>query len=155
MKNKFMLAPMTNTQSFEDGQLSDEELRWLTLRAEGQFGLVMTCASHVQENGKGFPGQLGIFSDQHIPGHKRMASALKSHGSLAVVQLHHAGMRSPFDLIQETPVCPSKNEKNGARELTLEEIEELKNDFIQAAIRAKGSGYDGVEVLAEPVFCWA
>ena len=35
MKNRFMLAPMTNLQSFEDGRLSDEEFRWLTLRAQG------------------------------------------------------------------------------------------------------------------------
>ena len=51
-----MLAPLTNTQSFEDGKLSDEEFRWLTMRAEGGFGLTMTCASHVQAIGKGFPG---------------------------------------------------------------------------------------------------
>ena len=56
MKNRFMLAPMTNTQSHENGQLSDEELHWLELRAKGQFGLVMTCAAHVQEVGKGFTG---------------------------------------------------------------------------------------------------
>jgi 2,4-dienoyl-CoA reductase-like NADH-dependent reductase (Old Yellow Enzyme family) len=35
MKNRFMLAPMTNLQSFEDGRLSDEEFRWLTMRAQG------------------------------------------------------------------------------------------------------------------------
>ena len=56
MKNRFMLAPMTNLQSFDDGRLSDEEFRWLTLRAKGGFGLTMTCASHVQAIGKGFPG---------------------------------------------------------------------------------------------------
>ena len=146
MKNKFMLAPMTNTQSFEDGTLSDEEFKWLSMRAEGQFGLVMTCASHVQKNGQGFPGQLGIYSDKHILGHKKLASSIKSYGSLAVIQLHHAGMRSPADLIHESPVCPSKNEKHGARELMLTEIEQLKNDFITAAIRAKKCSYDGVEV---------
>ena len=62
LKNRFMLAPLTNTQSFEDGKLSDEEFRWLTMRAEGGFALTMTCASHVQAIGKGFPGQLGVFS---------------------------------------------------------------------------------------------
>ena len=55
MKNKFMLAPLTNTQSHEDGTLSEEEFHWLTMRAKGGFGLVMTCASHVQFIGKGFP----------------------------------------------------------------------------------------------------
>ena len=68
MPNRFLLAPMTNRQSFEDGTLSDEEYHWLTMRSEGGFGMVMTCASHVQEVGKGFEGQLGIFDDKHIPG---------------------------------------------------------------------------------------
>ncbi|MCP4774595.1 MAG: NADH:flavin oxidoreductase, partial [Planctomycetaceae bacterium] len=54
MKNRFMLAPMTNCQSREDGCLSDEEFHWLTMRAQGGFGLTMTCAAHVQEIGKGF-----------------------------------------------------------------------------------------------------
>ncbi len=146
MKNRFMLAPLTNQQSYEDGCLSQEELHWLTMRATGQFGIVMTCASHVQEVGKGFSGQLGIFSDQHIPGHKKLAANLKEHGSLAVIQLHHAGMRSPEKLIGQSPVCPSPSEKHGARALTLNEVLSLKNDFIQAAIRAKTCGYDGVEI---------
>lgn len=141
-----MLAPLTNTQSFEDGQLSDDEYEWLTMRAKGQFGLVMTCASHVQSCGKGFPGQLGIFSDMHIKGHNRLSQKIKSYGSLAVIQLHHAGMRSPTELIQQTPVCPSANEEHGARALSLDEINHLKNDFISAAQRAQQSGYDGVEV---------
>ena len=106
----------------------------------------MTCASHVNPNGKGFLGQLGIFSDKHIDGHKRLVHGIKEYGSLAVVQLHHAGMRSPSELIYETPLCPSNNEKHEAREMPLEEIEQLKTDFIDAAIRAKKCGYDGVEV---------
>lgn len=146
MKNRFMLAPLTNRQSHEDGTLSDDEFKWLTKRAEGQFGLVMTCASHVQRKGKGFPGQLGIFSNEHIPGHQKLAETIKSHDSLAVVQLHHAGMRSPQELIGEAPVCPSDNEKFGARALSLSEVTQLRDDFIEAAKRAKSCGYNGVEV---------
>ena len=37
MKNRFMLAPLTNTQSHADGRMSDEEFKWLTMRAEGGF----------------------------------------------------------------------------------------------------------------------
>lgn len=146
MKNRFMLAPLTNTQSHQDGQLSDTEFNWLTMRAKGQFGLVMTCATYVQPNGKGFPGQLGIYSDSLMAGHQKLASAIQAQGSLAVSQLHHAGMRSPQDLIEGKPVCPSDSEKHGARALTLDEINQLKDAFIQAAIRAQKSGYDGVEV---------
>ena len=146
MKNRFMLAPLTNQQSHENGQLSDEEFHWLTMRAKGQFGSVMTCASHVQEIGKGFSGQLGIFSDELMDGHKKLAEAITSYGSLAVIQLHHAGMRSPKDVIGKKAVCPSDSEKHNARALTLEEVYQLKDDFINAAIRAKQCGYDGVEI---------
>ena len=146
LKNRFMLAPLTNQQSHENGQLSDDEFHWLTMRAKGQFGLVMTCASHVQEIGKGFPGQLGIFSNELIECHTKLAKAIKDEGSLAVIQLHHAGMRSPKDVIGEKAVCPSDSEKHNARALTLEEVHHLKNDFINAALRAKQCGYNGVEV---------
>ncbi len=146
MKNHFGLAPMTNCQSHEDGQLSDDEYTWLTKRAEGGFGLTMTCASHVQEIGKGFPGQLGIFSDDLMDGHKRLTKGIRAHESLAVIQLHHAGIRSPKDLIGEAPVCPSDSEKHGARVLTLEEVHKLRDDFIAAAVRSQKCGYDGVEI---------
>lgn len=146
MKNRFMLAPLTNQQSHENGQLSNDELKWLTMRAEGEFGLVMTCASHVQEVGKGFPGQLGIFSDNLIEGHIKLTTNIKEWGSLAVIQLHHAGMRAPAELINGNPVCPSKNEETNARSLALVEVIQLRDDFIAAAIRAKKSGYNGVEV---------
>jgi 2,4-dienoyl-CoA reductase-like NADH-dependent reductase (Old Yellow Enzyme family) len=35
MKNRFMVSPLTNLQSNPDGTLSDDEERWLTMRAEG------------------------------------------------------------------------------------------------------------------------
>ncbi|MFD1063904.1 NADH:flavin oxidoreductase [Winogradskyella litorisediminis] len=146
MKNRFMLAPMTNTQSHEDGKLSDDEYNWLTMRAKGGFGLTMTCASHVQFIGKGFPGQLGIYDDAQIEGHQRLATGIKAHDSLAVVQLHHAGMRTPEELIRQQPVCPSPIEKHNARGLSLEEVYQLRDDFISAAVRAQKSGYDGAEV---------
>src|SRR5262249_53699004 len=90
-RNRFMLAPLTNTQSHADGVLSEDEFRWLTMRARGGFGLTMTCASHVQRQGQGFPGQLGVWDDRHLDGLTRLAAAIKAQGSHSVVQLHHAG----------------------------------------------------------------
>jgi 2,4-dienoyl-CoA reductase-like NADH-dependent reductase (Old Yellow Enzyme family) len=141
-----MLAPLTNLQSHKDGTLSDEEFHWLTMRAKGGFGLTMTCASHVQAQGLGFPGQLGIFGDEHLPGLTRLAAAIRQEHSVAVVQLHHAGMRSPGAMIGTQPVCPSDNEETGARGLSLGEVEQLAEDFIAAAIRAEKAGFDGVEL---------
>ena len=63
--NRITLAPLTNQQSYADGTLSEAEYHWLTMRAQGGFGLTMTCASHVQAVGQGFPGQLGCFDDRH------------------------------------------------------------------------------------------
>ncbi|SOS74350.1 NADH:flavin oxidoreductase [Tenacibaculum piscium] len=146
MKNRFMLAPLTNQQSHDNGQLSEDEFNWLTMRAKGGFGLVMTCASHVQEIGKGFFGQLGIFNDSLNEGHIKLAKSIKTYGSLAVIQLHHAGMRTPSELINERSVCPSENEKTNSRALNLEEVYELRTSFITAAVRAKKCGYDGVEI---------
>lgn len=146
MPNRFMLAPLTNMQSHPDGTLSDDEKHWLVKRAEGGFGLVMTCAAHVQKRGQGFPGQLGTFSDDHVPGLTGLATAIKSHGSVAVVQLHHAGRRSPADLIGEAPVCPSDDPETGARALTTDETEELIADFVKAAVRCDRAGFDGVEL---------
>jgi 2,4-dienoyl-CoA reductase-like NADH-dependent reductase (Old Yellow Enzyme family) len=146
MKNRFMLAPLTNTQSHKDGRLSDEELHWLTLRARGGFGLVMTCASHVQASGQGFPGQLGIFSDDHVDGLTRIASAVHAQGGIAIAQLHHAGMRAPKALIGQDPVCPSDSPKHGARALTLQEVDRVIEDFTRAAQRAEQAGFDGVEL---------
>jgi len=146
MKNRFMLAPLTNCQSHPDGRLSDEEFHWLTMRAKGGFGLTMTCAAYVQAQGQGFPGQLGIYDDKHVEGLTRLAGAIKRENSLAVVQLHHAGMRSPAALIGSTPVCPSDNAETGARALIEAEVERLIEDFVAAAQRAERASFDGVEI---------
>jgi len=146
LKNRFMLAPLTNTQSHVDGKLSDDEYRWLTMRAQGGFGLTMTCAAHVQAVGQGFPGQLGVFSDDHLEGLTKLANGIKAENSLAVVQLHHAGMRSPADLIGQAPVCPSDHADTSAVGLSSEGVQQLIEDFICGAERAEKAGFDGVEV---------
>ena len=144
-KNRFMLAPLTNTQSHPDGVLSDVEYNWLTLRAKGGFGLTMTCAAHVQAVGQGFPEQLGAFDDKHLEGLARLAAGIKAHGSVSSLQIHHAGNRSPKELVG-TPVCPSDDTKTGARALTLAEVEALREAYIAAAVRADKAGFDGVEI---------
>ena len=106
----------------------------------------MTCAAHVQAIGQGFPGQLGIFSDDHLEGLSKLASGIKSENSLAVVQLHHAGMRSPEDLIGQAPVCPSDHTDTNSVGLSSEGVKELIEDFICGAERAEKAGFDGVEI---------
>mgnify|MGYP002129791217 CR=1 FL=1 len=87
LRNRLLLAPLTNWQSHADGTLGEDEYHWLMMRAQGGFGLTMTCAAHVQANGQGFPGQLGVWSDQHLPGLKRLADGIHAAGSVSSRQL--------------------------------------------------------------------
>ena len=89
-------------------------------------------------------GQLGIFDDIHVGGLARLAAAIRHHGSLAMVQLHHAGLRSPPDLIGAQPLSASNDEKTGARALATAEVEQLADDFVRAALRAEQAGFDGM-----------
>jgi 2,4-dienoyl-CoA reductase-like NADH-dependent reductase (Old Yellow Enzyme family) len=146
MSNRLMLAPLTNQQSHADGTISDEELHWLRVRAQGGFGLTMTCAAHVQAVGQGFAGQLGIWSDDHLEGLGRLADALNAAGTVSYAQLHHAGNRAPAALIGTQPVCPSDDPPTGARALTTAEVHEVASDFVAAARRAQLAGFHGVEL---------
>lgn len=143
--NRFGLAPLTNQQSHDDGSLGDGELQWLKLRAEGGFGLVTTCATHVQANGQGFAGQLATFDDRHIPGLERLATAVRRAGACAIAQIYHAGVRAAADLVDER-VGPSDDPEAGARGLSLGEVEQLVEDFAAAARRCQQAGFDGVNL---------
>ena len=141
LKSRFVLSPLTNLQSHPDGVLSDDEFRWLTMRAEGGFALTMTCAASVQEEGVGFPGQLGFHADRHLEGLTRLAAKIKEHGSHAVAQLHHGGLRS-----LKNAKAPSADEKLKAEAMTLDDIQHSRDCFIAAARRAERAGFDGVEL---------
>ena len=145
MKNRFMLAPLTNRQSHADGTLSDVERNWLEMRAAGGFALTMTAAAHVQRVGQGFTGQLGAFDEGHVDGLASLATRIRAKGSLSSLQLHHAGSRAEPELIK-APVAPSAIPDRNVRGLSEAEVEALRDDFIAAARRAEQAGFDGVEI---------
>ncbi len=107
LKNRVLLAPLTNTQSHDDGTLSEDEFRWLEARAKGGFGGLITAASHVQEAGKAFPGQIGSFSDSHIAGLRWIADMARLNGALSILQLVHGGRRAPSALTGVQPATAS------------------------------------------------
>ncbi len=146
MPNKFMLAPLTNMQSHDDGTLADDEYRWLTMRAKGGFGLTMTCAAFAEKSGKGFDGQLGAADGNHLDGLKRLAEGIKQYDSLAYTQIVHGGMRTLEKFTGQQPVCPSDNEETGARAMRLDEIKATEEAFIEAARLSQQAGFDGMEI---------
>jgi 2,4-dienoyl-CoA reductase-like NADH-dependent reductase (Old Yellow Enzyme family) len=116
------------------------------MRAKGGFALTMTCAAHVQKGGQAFAGQLGIWSDAQLPGLTRLATAIRAAGSVSAVQLHHGGRRTEPALSGEPRLAPWDDAETGATALTTDEVEQLREDFIAAALRAERAGFDGVEL---------
>ena len=51
IRNRAVLAAMTNRQSRSDGTLSNAEIKWLTRRAKGGFGIITTAVAHVSKDG--------------------------------------------------------------------------------------------------------
>jgi 2,4-dienoyl-CoA reductase-like NADH-dependent reductase (Old Yellow Enzyme family) len=150
-RNRIWLAPLTNKQSNADGTCSDDELRFLQMRAEGGFGVVETCASHVAKDGQGWQGELGNFSDDHLPGLTRLAKALKAPGAIALTQLFHGGVRADSSLTGERTWSASEftEDKPGfvpPRAATEADIERVLGQFVAAAKRAEAAGFDGVEL---------
>jgi len=144
--NPYALAPLTNKQSHADGTLSDEEHRWLQARAEGGFGLVMTCATYVSSAGKAWAGQLGISSDEHLPGLTRLATSLREAGAVSSVQLHHGGRRASSEVSGVPTKAPWDDPATGATALSTAEVHEAVGDFVSGAVRAERAGFDGVEL---------
>lgn len=150
--NPFAVASLTNRQSNSDGTLHDRELVWLRRRAAGGYGIVNTCAVHVQANGQGWAGEWGIFDDRHIDGFRRTAEAVHAEGALLLPQIFHGGMRaddSLFDGPARSCVDTVYKHRGGSRDvkaLTEAEINTLVADFAAAAKRAEEAGCDGVEV---------
>lgn len=154
VKNRLVMAPMTNFASNPDGTVSDEELAYYERRSGG-VGIVITACVYVSAGGKGFPGEFGADQDALIPSLKRLADAIKGQGAKAVLQIFHGGRQAPPDLLPDKqPVSasavPAELQGGGQgpvpRELTDAEIEGIIADFGEATRRAIEAGFDGVEI---------
>lgn len=152
LKNRIVMPPMgTNLAGFE-GEVTDELIAYYEERAKGGTGLIIvefTCIDY--EYGKGFVRQLRLDDDRCIPGMFRLANAVHKYDTKIFVQIHHAGRQSSSALINGKQIVapssvPSTAVGEVPRELTTAEVKELVNKFVQAALRVKQSGFDGVEV---------
>jgi len=144
-RNRFMFAPLTNQQSEFNGTASDYDQIWMHQLGQSGYALVQTCATTVEASGIAFARQLGIHSDDHLPGLSQMASSIRAGGGLSAVQLHHAGHRAN-PLLGGIPAPASSDTVAGVRAITTEEVERIRDSFITAAKRAQLAGFDGVAV---------
>ncbi len=150
-RNRALLAAMTNKQSNDDGTISEDEISWLSRRAEGGFGIVTTAAMHVSRDGQGWDGEIGIFDDIHKPGLGILTGTLKSQGCISLAQIFHGGMRSPQRLTGKKPISASENKctesySGYSNSATENDIIRLIDNFSSAALRCAESGFDGIEI---------
>lgn len=147
LRNRFVMAPMTTYSANPDDTVSDEELAYYEKRSYG-VGAVITACTYVIANGKGFPGQFAGHTDAYIDSLRKVAQAIHKGGAKAILQIYHGGHQSPPDLVPNGDVVSASNilNENGARELTLEEIQEIIKAFGETTRRAIEAGFDGVEI---------
>ncbi|MHB9327844.1 flavocytochrome c [Phytobacter ursingii] len=151
LKNRLLMAPMTTCTGYFDGTVSSELIEYYRERA-GAIGAVIVECCFVDNLGLAFPGAIGIDNDAKVAGLAKIANAIKSKGSKAILQIYHGGrMVDPKLIGGRTPVGPSAlaAPRDGAATpvaLTTQEVEEMVAKFGDAVRRAILAGFDGVEL---------
>lgn len=154
MRNRVVMAPMTTWSGNADGTVTDEEVAYYEKRVGGA-GLVITGCTRVQANGIGFTDEFAAFDDRFIPSLRRLATAAKSGGASALLQIFHAGNKAVADLTPHGEVVSASavgvpasafGAASSPRELTQSEITDAITAFGHATRRAIESGFDGIEL---------
>ncbi|MEW4223868.1 NADH-dependent flavin oxidoreductase [Rossellomorea marisflavi] len=149
LKNRVIMAPMTNFSSDDNGNVTDAEVDYYARRSQG-VSMVITACTNVTPNGKGFPGEFAGHSDDMIPSLERLAKGIKDQGAKAILQIFHGGIQCPPELVDGDVVSASditgENGEKKARGLSQGEIEEIIEAFGETTRRAIEAGYDGVEI---------
>ncbi|QOR65377.1 NADPH dehydrogenase NamA [Cytobacillus suaedae] len=148
LKNRIVMSPMCMYSSHnEDGQVENWHLTHYVSRAVGQVGLIMVEATSVTPQGRISPQDLGIWSDDHVPGLKKLVDMIKEAGSKTSIQIAHAGRKA---MVAGEIVAPSAiafNERmKTPKEMTTEEVKETVVAFREGARRAKEAGFDIIEL---------
>ena len=161
LKNRIAVSPMCQYSAI-NGFANDWHLVHLGSRAAGGAGLVIMEATAVVPEGRITPGDLGIWNDGFIPSLKRVVDFIHLQGSVAAIQLAHAGRKASCAVPQEggkqlnskqggwETVAPSEIPfRDGDRtpvQLSQDGIGEIVSCFKAAALRARAAGFRIVEI---------
>jgi 2,4-dienoyl-CoA reductase-like NADH-dependent reductase (Old Yellow Enzyme family) len=161
LKNRIVMSPMCQYSSI-NGFVNDWHLVHYGTRAAGGAGLIITEATAVSPNGRITPGDLGIWNDQYINELRKITGFIHKQGSVAGIQLAHAGRRASCALPQNggkqldekhggwKTVAPSGipfiHEDRVPESLSKEGISKVADDFKEAARRAYSAGFKVVEI---------
>lgn len=158
-KNRILMAPLTRGRSnYPYADPSDIMVEYYRQRAGA--GLIISEATAISVEGRGWPNGPGIWTDAHVAGWSKVTEAVHAEGGAIVLQLWHMGrLVHPSMLGGEAPVSASATTAPGhahtptgrqdhqpARELSVEEIGRVVGDYRKAAENAKAAGFDGVQL---------
>ncbi len=149
VKNRIAMAPMLTNLVELDGTVTDSLIGYFEARAKGGAGMIISEVVTVDEVARySSRKNLMAWDDKFIPGWKRTADAVHAYGTKLVPQLLHPG---PIDQFQPTapsavPNFMTKITGIVPRELTIEEIQDVVEDYGRAARRLREGGCDGVEI---------
>jgi N-ethylmaleimide reductase len=157
--NRILMAPLTRNRAGAGGVPHALNAEYYVQRADA--GLIVTEASQISPQGKGYPGTPGIHSAEQVAGWRLVTDAVHRKGGRIFLQLWHVGRISHPSLQPDgqRPVAPSAVTPAGdamtatgpqpyvePRALALDEIPGIVADYRRAAVNAKAAGFDGVEV---------
>lgn len=156
LNSRIIMPPVATYQSTEDGKVTDTMLDYYGERAKsGNLGMIITEHSYIMKQGKAKAKQLSISSDDDIDGLRKLTDVIHQSGTKAMVQLNHAGSAAPSSVTGlkavsasriVLPSTPMMGDGTAPDELTKRQIAEIVECFAKAAVRAKESGYDGIEI---------
>lgn len=155
IKNRLVMPPMATAKSSPEGQVSEDMLNYYSEYAAGKIGLIIVEHAYISKRGKASDLQLSVSEDTDVVGLAKLAAVLKSHGTMAMMQISHAGSATRESITGgKRLVAPSSMHHPGKRmptgetphELTEEELEMLIDSFVRAASRVRNAGFDGVEL---------
>ncbi len=149
-KNRLTMAPTVKFCAGEDGLVSDFFVRHYALRARHGYGLICVEATAVSPEGRLSPEQIGLWNDAQTEGHRKLVDACRPYGVLIMPQLHYGGLGThPLCGPLTSPTAFRWNaggQEVEAKELSVSDIHRIEKCFIDAAVRAKEAGYDGVQL---------
>lgn len=151
LKNRIVMAPMTIQAGYFDGSVTSEMIDYYQYRS-GDAAAIIVESCFVEDHGRGFPGAIGVDTDEKVKGLARLAQAIKDKGSKAILQIYHAGRMANPKLnegeqpISASPITALRPDAATPREMTTSQIEQMINHFGEATRRAIEAGFDGVEI---------
>ena len=162
LPNRIVMAPLTRNRALPEGDVPYElHAEYYAQRASA--GLIITEATQITQEGKGYIQTPGIYSPDQVAGWRKVTQAVHAKGGRIFLQLWHVGRISHVSLQPDgqAPVAPSAIAAKAQtfiatgfadvslpRALGTEEIPRLLEDYRKAAENARDAGFDGIELHA-------